>query len=84
MPTVAQCKKCMGAGEVEFTKEFGGPVCQHCMGKGYMTRKIICIRIASLLDGSSVYMGGPSHGNLKKANAILDLMNDEGVTILPE
>jgi DnaJ-class molecular chaperone len=84
MAIVAQCRECMGEGTVEFTKERGGPKCNHCNGKGYLTRAVMRRFIASILDHPSVYMSGPSQGNLKKADRILDLMVEEGVALLPE
>lgn len=76
---VYQCKKCGGAGTVEFTKEFGGPVCNNCWGNGYITKLKLRGDIAAMLDHPSVYMGGPSKGNLKRADKILEYLADEGI-----
>lgn len=34
--------------------------------------------IAAILDSPSVYMGGPSHGSLRKAPRILEYLAPEG------
>lgn len=72
------CKECKGKGTVEFTRERGGPICNNCGGSGAMDQKVVQRRIASLLDSPSVYMGGPSHGSLKRAGRIVEWMEAEG------
>lgn len=79
MTAVTQCKECGGTGKVEFTKERGGPRCNNCGGEGYMTMKVVRPAIASILDNPSVYMGGPSHGSLRKADAIIEYLVDQGI-----
>ena len=74
-----KCKECGGSGQVVFTKERGGPVCNNCGGAGYMTAEIVQRKIASLLDHPSVYMGGPSQGNLKRAGRIVQYLEKEGI-----
>lgn len=71
---VYQCKECIGTGEIEFTKEKGGPRCNRCGGTGYLTKPHIRSIIAVILDHPSVYMGGPSKQNLKRADKILEYM----------
>lgn len=75
------CLECGGTGTVTFTKERGGPVCQNCGGKGYMSKDILQQRIAAILDHPSVYMGGPSKQNMRKAQTILDMMIKAGFDI---
>lgn len=72
------CKECGGKGEVVFTKEKGGPACNNCGGRGVMTKEHMCLAIASILDNPSVYMGGPSQGSLRKADRILEYLEDQG------
>ena len=60
------CKECNGTGEVVYTKERGGPICNNCGGNGHLTDKIIQHRMASIMDYTSVYMGGPSRGNMQR------------------
>lgn len=72
------CKECQGKGEVEFTKERGGPICNSCGGHGYLTDRILQRIIAAQIDYPSVYMGGPSPASLKKANNIIDILKKEG------
>lgn len=74
-----ECKECNGTGKVEFTKERGGPICNNCGGAGSLTAKIAQRRIASILDHPSVYMGGPSHGSMRRAAKIVEYLADEGV-----
>lgn len=81
MSQVAMCYECGGTGEVLFTKERGGPVCNHCAGHGYMTRKIVQQRIAAILDGNSVYMSGPSKGSMDRADKILKYLEDDGMKL---
>lgn len=42
-----------------------------------MNEKLVHI-IASILDHPSVYMGGPSQGNRRKAQRILEVLEDGG------
>ncbi len=76
MAAAPLCKTCGGTGEVIFTKEHGGPVCNTCHGQGYIDSKVLRPRIAAILDFPSVYMGGPSHGNLRKADRILEMLKE--------
>jgi hypothetical protein len=73
------CKECEGLGSVPFTKERGGPCCNNCGGYGFMKREYIRRVIGSILDHPSVYMGGPSHGSLKKADRIIDYLEDQNI-----
>ena len=72
-----KCKECNGTGEVVFTKERGGPRCVNCVGNGYLTDEIIKRIIASILDYPSVYMGGPSEGNKRRAQKIIEFLKEE-------
>ena len=74
-----KCKECNGTGDVVFTKERGGPVCNNCGGNGYLTDLIIQRRMASIMDSPSLYMDGPSHGNMKKAEKIIQFLKEEGL-----
>lgn len=80
-PTVTRppCKECNGTGEVVFTKEKGGPICNSCGGNGYLTDEIICRTIASAIDYPSVYMGGPSHNSIRKAERIIKILKEDGL-----
>lgn len=73
------CKECNGTGKVEFTKERGGPICNNCGGNGYLTNEIIQRTMASIMDFPSLYMGGPSHNNMKKADKIIKFLEEEGL-----
>jgi DnaJ-class molecular chaperone len=73
------CKQCNGTGEVVFTKEKGGPICPSCGGNGYLTDEILCRMIASTIDHPSVYMGGPSHNSIRKAEQIIKNLKKEGL-----
>lgn len=73
------CKECNGTGEVVFTKERGGPVCNNCGGNGYLTDIIIQRIMAGIMDSPSVYMSGPSPGNMKRAQRIIDFLKKEGL-----
>jgi hypothetical protein len=73
------CKECNGTGEIVFTKEKGGPICTNCGGKGHLTDELIQIRMAGIMDFPSVYMGGPSRGNMKKAEKIIDFLKEQGL-----
>ena len=75
--TRSDCKECNGTGEVVFTKERGGPICNNCGGNGYLTDEIIKRIIASILDYPSVYMGGPSEGNKRRAQKIIEFLKEE-------
>ena len=72
-----KCKECNGTGEVVFTKERGGPRCNNCAGNGYLTDEIIKRIIASILDYPSVYMGGPSEDNKRRAQKIIEFLKEE-------
>lgn len=72
------CKECAGTGEVIFTKEKGGPRCNNCGGEGVISEETTKRVIASILDGSSVYMGGPSKQSLKRAGRIVDYLVEQG------
>lgn len=74
-----KCKECGGTGEVIFTKERGGPRCNNCGGNGYLTDESIKITIASILDYPSVYMDGPSEGNKRKAQKIIEFLKQESL-----
>lgn len=73
------CKECNGSGEVVFTKEKGGPICNSCGGNGYLTDEIICLMIASVIDHPSVYMGGPSRNSMRKAEQIIKNLKEDGL-----
>jgi RecJ-like exonuclease len=73
------CKECNGTGQVVFTKERGGPICNNCGGNGHLTVEIIQCTIASIMDYPSVYMGGPSYTNMKKAQKIINFLREEGL-----
>jgi hypothetical protein len=79
MATVAACTKCHGLGEIVFTKQDGGPVCPHCGGRGWLTPDLLAIYLASVLDHPSVYMGGPSQANLRRAKRIVEFLQQEGI-----
>jgi DnaJ-class molecular chaperone len=79
MATITQCKECHGTGKVVFTKERGGPVCPHCGGHGWVTPDLLVKYFAGMLDHPSVYMGGPSQGNLKRAKRLVEFLQDEGI-----
>lgn len=74
-----KCKECEGTGEVVFTKERGGPICNSCGGNGYLTDEILYRMIASIIDHPSVYMGGPSHNSMRKAERIVTELKREGL-----
>jgi hypothetical protein len=80
-PTVTRppCKECNGTGEVVYTKERGGPICNNCGGNGYLTDEIIQRTMASIMDYPSLYMGGPSPGNMKKSQKIIEFLKKEGL-----
>lgn len=42
-----------------------------------MTRDEVKKTIASILDHPSIYMGGPSAGNLRRAERIVQYLEDE-------
>ena len=73
------CKECNGTGEVVYTKERGGPICSNCGGNGYLTDEIIQRTMASIMDYPSLYMGGPSHNNMMKADKIIKFLKEEGL-----
>jgi hypothetical protein len=73
------CKECNGTGQVVYTKERGGPICNSCGGNGYLTDKIIQRIIGSIIDSPSVYMGGPSHNSMRKAERIIEALKDKGL-----
>ena len=73
------CKECNGTGEVVYTKEKGGPICKNCGGNGYLTDEIIQRRMASIMDYPSLYMGGPSRGNMQRSQKIIDFLKKEGL-----
>ena len=73
------CKECKGYGLVEFTKEHGGPVCNNCGGKGYMSPEVVQSYIAGILDYPNVYMGGPSQRSLHLAGKIVGMLQDQGI-----
>lgn len=73
------CKECNGTGEVVFTKEKGGPICNSCGGNGYLTDIILQRMIASKIDYPSVYMGGPSHNTMRKAERIIKILKEDGL-----
>ena len=73
------CKECNGTGKVEFTKERGGPICNNCGGNGHLTNEIIQRIMASIMDYPSVYMGGPSQNNMRKADKIIKFLEKEGL-----
>lgn len=68
------CRECKGTGQVTFTKERGGPICNNCGGTGYLTTAVLRRIIASVFDHPSVYMGGPSQGSLRKADKIIEVL----------
>lgn len=72
------CKECKGTGKVVFTRERGGPRCNNCGGAGAITPEFTQRAIARMLDHPSVYMGGPSHGSLRRAGRIVEWMVAEG------
>lgn len=63
---------------VVFTKERGGPLCNNCNGMGYIMAETVKVRIASILDNPSIYMGGPSKSSLRKADRITDYLIEQG------
>jgi len=73
------CRECGGTGEVVFTKERGGPICNSCGGAGFWTPEIVQRVFASMLDHPSVYMGGPSKGNLRRVEPLVKWLQDEGI-----
>ena len=73
------CKECNGTGEVVYTKERGGPICNNCGGNGYLTDEIIQRTMASIMDYPSLYMGGPSHHSKMKADKIIKFLKEEGL-----
>lgn len=77
------CNECLGSGEVIWTKERGGPKCNGCNGHGFIPYEMVQYRIAALLDHPSVYMGGPSHGNMRRAEKIMDLLMQDGLLNVP-
>lgn len=77
----SKCKECDGTGKVVFTKERGGPICNNCGGNGYLTDEIIQRTMASIMDYPSVYMGGPSHHSMKKAEKIIAFLKEENLLI---
>jgi len=79
MMTRPPCKQCNGTGEVVFTKEKGGPICPSCGGNRYLTDEILCRMIASTIDHPSVYMCGPSHNSMRKAERIIKNLKEEGL-----
>lgn len=76
---MTDCKECKGTGRVVFTRERGGPTCNNCGGGGIIDDAVLRPRIAIILDAPSVYMGGPSHSSLRKADVIIKMLKDEGV-----
>ena len=74
MMTRPPCKECNGTGEVVFTRERGGPICNSCGGNGYLTDIILCRMIAGQIDYPSLYMGGPSYTSMRKAERIIDML----------
>lgn len=44
-----------------------------------LTDEIIHRTMASIMDYPSVYMGGPSPGNMKRAQKIIDFLKEEGL-----
>lgn len=62
------CKECNGTGQVVYTRERGGPICNGCGGHGGLTRDLLVIHMAGWLDSPSVYMGGPSERSKKRAD----------------
>jgi hypothetical protein len=79
MPDRPKCKECNGTGEVVFTKERGGPKCNNCGGNGHLTDEFIKCIMASILDYPSVYMGGPSENNKRRAQKIIDFLKEENL-----
>ena len=74
-----KCKECNGTGDVVFTKERGGPICNNCGGNGYLTDELIQRTMASIMDHPSVYMDGPSRGNMQRSQKIIDFLKKEGL-----
>lgn len=68
------CKECGGTGQVVFTKERGGPVCNTCGGAGTMTPEVVTRNIAAILDHPSIYMGGPSRRSMAMSARITDYL----------
>lgn len=73
-----KCKECKGTGEVEFTKERGGPRCNNCDGTGVVNQLIVQRYIAAVLDHPSVRMEGPSKHAMRRAGDIVRWMEDQG------
>lgn len=71
------CTECKGTGVVEFTRERGGPKCNNCNGAGYLTRELLEVIFASMLDSPSVYMGGPSQGSRRKARRLIEHLDHD-------
>jgi len=65
------CKECNGTGQVVFTRERGGPICNGCAGHGGLTRDLLVIHLAGRFDYPSVYMGGPSDHSKKRADDLV-------------
>lgn len=76
---MATCNNCGGTGKIEFSKERGGPVCPECGGSGALSQELIQRYIAEILDHPSVYMGGPSRGNLARADKIVKFLVEKGI-----
>lgn len=73
------CSYCEGKGEIEFTKERGGPVCPMCAGNGFLKKDQVDRYIGAILDHPSLYMGGPSQRSLKIASKISNFLAEWGV-----
>lgn len=78
------CKECAGLGKVPVTKERGGPICWNCGGHGTITRESLRRFVAMQLDYPSVYMGGPSPGNMKRALRIVERLEEFGIELKKE
>jgi DnaJ-class molecular chaperone len=84
MAQVVLCPRCLGEGRHEWTKELGGPKCNECWGAGFYHHDLVVMRLASMLDGNSVYMSGPSQASRQKARKIVDELNQLGVLMAPK
>lgn len=72
-----KCRECRGTGEVVWTKERGGAVCNACGGLGHTNRDIVLQIIASILDRNNCYMSGPSQQSRKFALRVIEYLEDE-------
>lgn len=72
--SVVDCKNCHGAltGQLD-------PSCVECGGAGFITQEMVEVYIASILDGNSVYMSGPSPASRRTARKIIEMLMADGL-----